>query len=137
MLDPVKPAVGVDEELRTELRADGELAVIGPIDTRTVDRFRLQVLERHAGGRNLTVDLDPVSVFSSSAGRTLYELRRGLPNLRLHAVDRRRSGAHPDRSRRGARRRNRLPGPMAERPSARPLIPWARRQGVPAHRCSS
>jgi anti-anti-sigma regulatory factor len=85
--DTPKPAVGVDGEFHTELRADSELAVIGPIDTGTVDRFRLQVLEAARGGaRDLTIDLDPVSVLSSSSVRTLYELRRELPNLRLHAA---------------------------------------------------
>jgi anti-anti-sigma regulatory factor len=44
------------------------------------------VLEAGRGGaRDLTVDLDGVSVFSSSAVQAVHELHRDLPGLRLRA----------------------------------------------------
>ncbi|MDD7965317.1 SpoIIE family protein phosphatase [Actinomycetospora lemnae] len=73
------------EDLATELR-DDVLAVTGPIDAETVERFRHRVLEAARGGaREVTVDLDGASVFSSSAVQAVHDLRRDLAGLRLHA----------------------------------------------------
>ncbi|WP_420791388.1 STAS domain-containing protein [Actinomycetospora lutea] len=84
--DSTPAARGVPEDLSTETRGD-VLAVTGPIDTGTVERFRHRVLEVARGGaRKLTVDLDGASVFSSSAVQAVHELRRDLPGLRLHAA---------------------------------------------------
>jgi serine phosphatase RsbU (regulator of sigma subunit)/anti-sigma regulatory factor (Ser/Thr protein kinase)/anti-anti-sigma regulatory factor len=85
-----KPAVtsvrNNDDELVTELRGTDVLAAIGAIDTDTVERFRRGVLKAARGGaRDLTLDVEGVSVFSSSAVQTVHELRRELPGLRLRA----------------------------------------------------
>ncbi|GAA4915994.1 serine phosphatase RsbU (regulator of sigma subunit) [Actinomycetospora succinea] len=81
------PGHGVAEDLATEQRGPDVLAVSGPLDTGTVERFRHRVLEVARGGaRELTVDLHGVSVFSSAAVQTVHELRRDLPGLRLHAA---------------------------------------------------
>ncbi|MEJ2889661.1 SpoIIE family protein phosphatase [Actinomycetospora aeridis] len=78
---------GANEELGAEQRGPDLLAVSGPVDTTTVDRFRVRVLEAARGGaRVLTVDLDGVSVFSSAGVQAVHELRRDLPGLRLHAA---------------------------------------------------
>lgn len=78
---------GTAEELTAEERDTDVLAVTGPIDTTTVERFRHRVLEVARGGaRELTVDLDDVAVFSSAAVQAAHELRRDLPGLRLRAA---------------------------------------------------
>ena len=62
------------------------LAVAGPIDTGTVERFRHGLLAAARGGaRGLTVDLDAVTVFSSSAVQAIHEFRGTSPGLRLRA----------------------------------------------------
>jgi anti-anti-sigma regulatory factor len=62
------------------------LAVAGPIGTETVERFRHRLLAAGRGGaRGLTVDLDAVTVFSSSDVQAVHELRRAVPGLRLRA----------------------------------------------------
>jgi len=77
---------GVDRELTTAEPEPGVLAVAGPIDTGTVERFRHGLLAAARGGaRGLTVDLDAVTVFSSSAVQAIHELRGALPGLRLRA----------------------------------------------------
>ena len=103
---------GVDRELTTAEPEPGVLAVAGPIDTGTVERFRHGLLAAARGGaRGLTVDLDAVTVFSSSAVQAIHELRGTLPGLRLRAGpgQRGRPGPRPHRPlrphRRGARRR--------------------------------
>ncbi|MFC5138847.1 STAS domain-containing protein [Actinomycetospora rhizophila] len=85
--DTAALARATGEDLTTETRGD-VLAVAGPIDTGTVERFRHRVLEDARGGaRKVTVDLDGASVFSSAAVQAVHELRRDLPGLRLHAAD--------------------------------------------------
>jgi anti-anti-sigma regulatory factor len=80
------PVRGVDDDLTAERAGDGVLALGGAIDGTSVDRFRVRVLEAGRGGaRDLTVDLDGVSVFSSSAVQAVHELHRDLPGLRLRA----------------------------------------------------
>ena len=77
---------GVDTGLTADHREPGLLALRGPVDAETVERFRHHVLEAGRGGaRDLTVDLDAVSVFSSSAVQAVHELRRDVPGLRLRA----------------------------------------------------
>ncbi|HSK60721.1 MAG TPA: STAS domain-containing protein, partial [Actinomycetospora sp.] len=77
---------GVVEDLTTELTEPHVLTLTGPIDAQTVERFRRRVLEAGRGGaRDLGLDLDRVTVFSSSAVQAVHELRRELPGLRLRA----------------------------------------------------
>ena len=77
---------GLDRELTTAEPEPGVLAVAGPIDTGTVERFRHGLLAAARGGaRGLTVDLDAVTVFSSSAVQAIHELRGTFPGLRLRA----------------------------------------------------
>jgi len=77
---------GVVEELTTELTEPHVLTLAGPVDAQTVERFRHRVLEAGRGGaRELGLDLDRVTVFSSSAVQAVHELRHELPGLRLSA----------------------------------------------------
>jgi serine phosphatase RsbU (regulator of sigma subunit)/anti-sigma regulatory factor (Ser/Thr protein kinase)/anti-anti-sigma regulatory factor len=77
---------GVVEELVTELTEPHVLRLVGPVDAETVERFRHRVLEAGRGGaRELGLDLDRVTVFSSSAVQAVHELRHELPGLRLRA----------------------------------------------------